>query len=538
MRVPIVISGQGWFWGRGSVNLERVGDFSREDRMAAVDALHFLQPPEFDLFLRWSRNESGQTATAETGSQRIRLLKFTGWQIECRDDVDARLAAEAQRLADMRRRGSLESFALAGDDLLVLYEEGADRSCGHIIVISPEAMAWFLKIDFPEAALPPALLRAMTCFVAGLSPGRVAALNGKSVETIKSQSRELRRRLGLERTDDIARIVGTRLALFVDKTLDGDLAGRNLEFAYYVRRYLPQSVRTMVLLDEEGRMHRFLDMGPRNGIPLICLHPMILSDFQDRDMSLLGQLGLRLLWPLRNGLVAPTDPILSETGQIRHACKGIEMAARIFVDGRVSILSFNASSKVALDYARTNPEGLAALFFAGVCVPRESSESSVRRLGRGMISLASRNRTLLNATMEYLRRHVLTPDRMEKFLASHFSGRPADRALVERELRGRFGSDRLRDALIASIRSAQHDFSFQQKMPWHIASGLKAEMHFFHGTDDVIHPFPQVETLVAGIPGAILHRLPGAGDLLYHEHLEAILTPIAALLRKDDGANA
>lgn len=521
------------------MNLERVGDFSREDRMAAVDALHFLQPPEFDAFFRWSRDEGGRTATIEAGSQRIRLLKYSGWRIEGRsgDAIDQEITTEAQCLLDARRRGSLESFALAGDDLLVCREENTDRSSGHIVIISPEAMSWFLRTDFPEAAFSPALLRVLICYIAGLSLGRIAALNGKSVDTIKSQSRELRRRLGLQRTDDIARIVGTRLALSIEKTLDGDLAGRNLEFAYYVRRYLPQGVRSMVLLDEQGRLHRILDMGPKSGVPLICLHPMILSDFRDQDIDLLNELGLRLLWPLRNGLIAPTDPALSEAEQIDHACKGIEIAGRIFVDGKVSILSFNASSKVMLVYASSNPEGVEALFFAGVCIPMERPETSVRRLGRGMISLASRNRALMSAALEYLRRQVFTPDRMEKFLASHFRGRPADMTIVKSELCGKFGSDRLRDALIASIRSAQHDFSFQRTIGWHNARQLKAEMHFFHGMDDVIHPLPQVEALVADILGATLHRLPGAGDLLYHEHLKSILTPIASLLRNDRNTN-
>ena len=500
------------------------------DRSAVADALSLLAPHEFDAFLRWQ--DFDDHSAAELGSRTIRLLKFTGWQIvsePVEGPVDGTLEAAGQRLVDRRRFGLSENFALAGADLLVCREATNDRTSGHVAVLSPDAVAGFMASCFPGIKLTRALQRVMVCYIAGLSLGQVAAIEGKSIDTIKSQSRELRRRLGLARTDDIARFIGTRLAIVVEKALGGDIKGRNADFVRYCKRYLPRQVRTAAFLDEDNQLHRILDMGPKNGVPVICLHPMILSDFREEDVALLEELKLRLIWPLRNGLIAPTDPILAEADHLRHACSGIETVRKLFFDGEVSILSFNASSKVALAYAKDNPDRVSTLFFAGICTQNEAVKG-VRRVGRGMIALAGRNRPMMNAVADYLRRFVLTSERTQKFLSDLFKNRPADRAVLESELAGAFGCDRLRDALVGSTRSAVHDFVFQLSLGWEIARSLNTEMHFLHGEDNDIDPWPWVEALAADIAGATLHCLPGAGDLLYHQHFRSVLVPVAARL--------
>lgn len=511
-----------------SEDARELGRNRSADRSAAADALSFLAPHEFDAFLRWKEFEGYKQTGVDTC--RTRLLKFADWRIvpEPGEVVDSRLEAAAQRLLESRRFGMGENFALAGADLLVCREAANHRASGRIVILSPDAVSRFMSCCFSGVDLTRTLQRVMTCYMAGLSLGQIAALEGKSADTIKSQSRELRRRLGLGRTDDISRIVGMRLAIAVEQALGGDIVGRNVEFTRYCKRYLPEGIRTLALLDDDNQLHRVLDMGPKSGFPLVCLHPMILSDFRGEDIACLHDLKLRLIWPLRNGLMAPTDPILAEADHMRHACNGIEMVRKLFVDGKVAILSFNASSKVALAYAKTNPDMVEALFFAGVCVPQEEAAKGVRRLGRGMIALATRNRTMMNAVAEYLRRFVFTQERTPKFFADLFKNRPADRRVLESELSGAFGSDRLRDALVDSVRSALHDFAFQRAMDWETARALNAEMHFLHGEDDVIHPWPSVEALASGIAGATLHRLPGAGDLLYHQHFRSVLAPIAA----------
>ncbi|WP_295807915.1 alpha/beta hydrolase [uncultured Nitratireductor sp.] len=497
--------------------------------------MNFLADQEFDAFDKWHDRYGKRFATnSSLHGYPVPVLQYANWRLldtECINALDHDLHREIEERIRLRRTGRNEQCILHGDDLLILHDTARDRSTGFVVIVSPDALEWFLAQHFPNARPTPALLRLTACYLGGLSLSEGARLDGKSVETRKSQARELRQRLDLERTEDVQRIVGGQLIAALSAMLTEASVQSHDVFERYRERYLPEAVRCLVLSDSGNKPFRILDMGPKAGTPLIVLHAMILPDIRQKDIALLDELGLRLIWPLRNGLYAPDDPTFSEDEQIRHACHGIDLVRRVFCEEKIHILSLAASSKVAIAYARKNAENIDALFFAAACVLEGRPVSGARRLAKGMLALASRNETLMSATMDYFRRTILTPARFPAFIRGQFQASRADSLIVEAELAGPHGGERFREALIHSIPSARHDFGFQRALDWDLARALGIETHFLHGDDDPIHPLPLIRTLVESFSEAHLHVIEKAGQLLYHDHLRDMLTPIAARIR-------
>lgn len=498
---------------------------------AVADVLNFLADDKHDEFAHWyARHEHLLVSGFTLWGYPVPVLEYANWRL---------LPDEALRVLGTDHRARVESrlqasrserqdhLILSGEDLLVFHDKTGDASVGFVVVLSPEAVERFTAAQFPNAKLTPALVRLLICFLGGMSLTEGARHDDKSVETRKSQSRELRQRLGLERTSDIMRVVGARLVATISAELTEQTTSRSETFDRYVADYLPDDVRSVVLLDRDHRAFRVLDMGPQSGKPLLVLHAMILPDIRKQDIGMLHELGLRLVWPLRNGLNSPEDPVLSEDEQIRHACRGIDLVRELFCEERISILSFAASSKVALEYARQNRPYVDALYFAAACVLEGRPQGGVRRLAKGMLKLASFSEPLMSATMEYFQRTILSRQSFPKFIRKQFQDSTADSRIVEAELNNRFSGERFREALTTSVTSARHDFGFQRTLNWEVAKQLGIELHFLHGNDDPIHPLPLIETLAASLPGARLHVIEDAGQLLYHDHLRAVLAPVA-----------
>ncbi|WIY53962.1 hypothetical protein O9Z70_05375 [Devosia sp. YIM 151766] len=492
---------------------------------AVNDALHHLYQHERDAFDHWLEKDGANIETScEIDGWRVPVLQYVKWKLA---STSSSLRSDIQNMLLERGRGNQNDFILRGSTLFAFIDDRSGRSSGHIVILSPNVIAGCLKSCFPGAKITPALQRVVTCCIAGFSLGEIAKLDRKSNDTLKTQSRELRHQLELETTGDIGRIVSMRLAGVLGAALGTRNAPANDAFYRYVINYLPQEVRSLVLVDNNNQSHRILDMGPKTGTPVIVLHAIVPPDIRPQDIALLNELGLRLLWPLRNGLNAPDDPILSEAQQIEHACRGIELVHQVFCQGRTALLSYAASSKVALAYTEANPEHIEALFFAGACLLEGRPKHGARRLARGLLALASRNQTIMGAAMEYFRRKALTKERFPHFIRRQFRVSEADSAIVEEELSKRFAGQRFREALINSVSSARHDFGFQRALDWEKASGLNVEMHFLHGDNDEIHPLPLIEALVSKLPMAQLHKIEGAGQLLYYDHLRSVLSRIA-----------
>lgn len=341
----------------------------------------------------------------------------------------------------------------------------------------------------------------------------------------------MRAQFDLPTTHDVVRIVTAQLVATLSDMLRPDGGPRHEAFFAYARRHLPPRARAVVLTGADGLVCRVYDLGPQHGRPVIALHPLILPDLTDADIDLLHDLDIRLIWPLRPGQLAPHDPVISEAAQIRHSNAALALVQQTYAQGPATLLSFAASSKLALAYARHCPQAVAHVFCPAACEVHGRPQEGARRLARGLIALAEVNERLQQAVISVFARRVLQSRSFPDFLRAQFDGSPADLAIIARELAPPRHGDRMREALLHSLRSARHDFAFQRNLHWDGPIPAGTALHFIHGTEDRIHPLTLIRALAARMPGARLHVIPAAAQLLYGPHWRALLSVIAAQTR-------
>ncbi len=437
-------------------------------------------------------------------------------------------SALARALAGLAE-GQSERFFLEGDTLLLLHTSGAGKEA-HLVALPPAALGQFLAASLERCRITAAQRRLLALLLCGVTLHASAARDGKSIETQKSHARDLRGHFGAATTGDVVRIVAARLAAAVAAMLAENARGRHEVFFDYVRRFLPASVRPVVLTGEDEAACRVIDMGPRDGRPVVALHPIILPDLRQADVDLLHALRIRLIWPLRDGQLAPLDPDLPEDEVMRRACRALDLVRRTFCEEPLTLLSFAAASRLALAYAQASSGRVRHVVFAAACEVAGRPQRGARRLARGMMALGAAGETVQRAALGFFARKVLRSRSFPGFLRGQFADSPADRAMIEAELGAPFHGARMREALLASVRSARHDFGFQRDLGWDAAPACGAQMHFIHGDEDRIHPVALIARRAAAIPGARLHRIAGAGQLLYGPHFAPLMRRVAAVV--------
>ena len=493
-------------------------------RAAVSDALHFLSGLELRSVLR-SDILSGTGADFNLCSYPVNVARITlatrkasDVPLPCADVLDRVLSA----LAD----GGAERFFVEDANLYLLHSLPG-KAEAYLVTLTPAALAHFLAVCFPGKRITRAQQRLLMLLLTGMTLIDSAGCDDRSIQTQKSHARDLRAHFEVATTHDVTRIIGAQLVAAVAAMLGDTDAARHEMFFDYARRFLPACTRAVILAGPDGQSCRVYDLGPQDGQPVIALHPLILPDLRAADVDLLHHLQLRLIWPLRPGQLAPHDPVIAEAAQIAQSNAALDLVQQTYGRGAMTLLAFAASSKLALAYAHHAPGAVARIFFAAACELRGRPQDGPRRLARGLIALGGVNAALQQSVMSFFARKVLRSRNFPDFLRMQFAGSQADLAMVEHELGPAWRGERMRAALVSSLRSMRHDFGFQRDLGWDSAADCGAALHFIHGADDHIHPLPLIRDLADSL-GARLHVLPEAGQLIYGPHLGPVLAQMVA----------
>lgn len=419
------------------------------------------------------------------------------------------------------------AFGIDGETLFLRLASTEPGAAGFVAALSPDDVAAFLAGAFPSAPITPALRRLLTLQLVGIGLKDGAKLDGRAEDTRKRQAQDLRAAFDGTDLPAIGRQVAAALALRLTTHVHPSRRVVGTTLATYVKRHMPDGVRAFGLTAVDGGSAvAIIDMGPLDGRPVIVLHAMALPDFRAAEIEACERLGLRLIWPLRHGLLDPGAAPLPPDAHLDHAVHGAALAAGIASKGPVPVLAFAAASKVGLALARTHPDLIASLHVAGVCLREGRPEVGARRLARGILTLAAKHPNLLDPVLSHLEGRLRRPGAISTLLDAQFSDSSADAAVISRDAGGPLGPLRFADALLDSPASARHDFLFQADLGWGRAP-KDLPIHLHHGQQDAIHPLPLIQGLADRLSAATLHVYPDAGQLFWHEHLHGVLERIA-----------
>lgn len=412
--------------------------------------------------------------------------------------------------------------------LVLTMDRGVDHPA-RIVAIGDGAILAALPLSGPGYSVSAAELRILKQLLCGFNLSGAATQDGVSHETKRTQFKSLCRKLGVRSQNELTSAALTRILLNLAAGSPQHASRGDRLFVELVHEFVPKA-RTFLLSGLSGTDHRFIDVGPVGGTPVVFLHSQILPDLRADDIAALCKHDLRLIIPLRNGAMASSFNRLGIDAHLDRACEGIDLARSHFGLQRANILPCISGSAYGLEYARRHPERIRSLAFVGACVKPNTGPATAGRLRAGMFALAARHWSLYSRAIEFYGSRIQRPDKLHKLLLDVYRPCLADLAVIKGEYAPPYGGERVRKLFSSSVESLKHDFYHQARPRW---DGFPAGLFptgFFHGTHDFIHSIGDVRELAQSYGDAPVHPIYGAGQLLYHRHFEPMLAAYRAFL--------
>ncbi|WP_324762450.1 alpha/beta hydrolase [Sinorhizobium meliloti] len=418
------------------------------------------------------------------------------------------------------RQGELRGGILL-DDGLALFVPGGSERPDRLAVLSDSTLFDAADELAGDLTLYPSEQRLLKQLVCGFNLTAAAALDGVGHETKRSQFKSLARKLGGGSQAEIAGRALSRIFLEI-ASVPGEGVSQDDYFDDLLRQFAPEA-RTLRLRSRTGQSHRFVDIGPIGGWPVVMLHPMILPDFRSADVAVLDTLAIRLIVPLRHGAMSRGTVALDVCAHLDHACEGIELARKHFCGERADIMACISGTAYGLEYARRHRDRVASMAFMGATVKPTTSRSTAGRLRSSLFTLSMSRWHVYSRVMDFYVRRIRRPETLRQLLMGVYRPNLVDLAVIDAEYGPPFGGERLRKFFTSSVQSIKHDFYHQALPDWSGFPVPGCRATFLHGAQDFIHPPAEVRALAQSLGGVPVFMLPNAGQLLYHNHFEAAM---------------
>jgi pimeloyl-ACP methyl ester carboxylesterase/DNA-binding CsgD family transcriptional regulator len=394
------------------------------------------------------------------------------------------------------------------------------RQAGTVLILRPQAVRHLVAVDFPDVTLTPVELRILFLLIAGLDLRELATLDGVGYETRRGQFKALAAKLGTPRQIDLVRMLLGRLLVLLGRTTD--TVTRHAAFFRETGDRRFGGGRPFVLHGPDGVELRAVEIGPGRGPATIVLHPQAWPLMTGAEAAAFESEGLRTLWPLRHGALAPGVAPISLDSARERSIESIRVLHEMFCDGPVPLVGLISGAPFAIDAVRAMPDRFSSLTIVGACHSPNTAGNGAGALRRGLYWMARRNPGFLSMALRMMATQMARPGAYAKAILHHYAESPADLAIVSRTIRERL-ADRMQARYAASLPSIRNDFLFQSSFDWSVVHDLPVPVQFIHGAEDPVHPLADIRALAARGSRATVDVIPDAGQLLLFEHLIKVI---------------
>jgi len=396
---------------------------------------------------------------------------------------------------------------------------------GTALILRPQAVDHLIAMDFPGLHLTPVELRILYLLIAGMDLREMSDTDNVGYETRRGQFKALAAKLGMPRQIDLMRMLLGRLLVLLGRS--ADTTTRHAAFFRETGDPRTGGGRPFVLQRPDGVEVRAVEIGPGRGPATIVLHPQAWPLMTGAEVAAFDTAGLRTLWPLRNGALAPGALPLSLDSQRERSIESIRVLHEMFCDGPVPLVGLISGAPFAIDAVRAMPERFSALAIVGACHRPTTGGNGAGALRRGLYWIARRNPAFLGMALRMMSAQLSRPGAYARAILHHYADSPADLAIVGRTLRERL-ADRMQARYAASLGSIRNDFLFQSTFDWSVLETLDLPVQLIHGAEDPVHPLADIRALAARLPNAHVDVIADAGQLLLFEHLIKVITLLPA----------
>ncbi len=419
--------------------------------------------------------------------------------------------------------------------VLKLSDHPYSRS-GRVILFHIEYIATLLSKLFPTENITKREQRTLLQTLSGLSLQHAANEDSVSRETKKSQLKSVFRKTGFKKQQALSSFLISHLLMEVMSS--HSRASRNTEsdemFFEYVDKYMGPYVRASVIQETRESRFRLIEIGDPAGTPVVCIHHLGLINFSESEISEIHNNGIRLICPLRHGALGPKDNKLTQDQYLNHTLAGIDVAASLIPDKRVTVVSMLSGCLYAARYLESRGNKVDKLILIGASRTPTVSTSSNSSFKKSLHELATSDEDMVSKTVSFLLEKVDEPLQLRRVMEESHNNGSADINTIEELFRDQKQVKAMQHRLKNSPGSIAHDLRTQATRKWHIKEqNKKAEIHFIHGSEDKLIPIKGIKDAVSGNPQYHLHTVPGAGNWIFGKFTNKTFSLVREILNND-----
>ena len=439
------------------------------------------------------------------------------------------------------KTSSTDPWGMLSDEVVVLkLSDQPTSKSGRLLLFKTVFITTLLHRLFPNEKITPAEQKTVLQTLSGLTLKEASVLDGVSYETKKSQLKSVFQKTQINRQQVLSSFLIAHLTLEVAasysrKPTDHDT---DEQFFYYVDHFMGDYVRASVIQEAPGQRFRIIEIGDPGGRPIVGIHHLGILNFSKDDIERIRRQGIRLICPLRQGALGPIDNRVSLEEHWAHALAGIDIAASLVPDRKVTILSMLSGCYYSIRYLQDNPDKVQNLILVSASYRPQEAKWSRLAFKRNLHSLAGKNQTLFSTAVSFLISRAENPDQLRKVWRDSLNGCEADHEQVEAVYADPEQVAAMQHRLKHSPVSIVRDLEIQAEADWSPLNSPPAgvSIHFIHGDADTVIPIDTVRLLTDQYTEFSLHPIAGAGNWAFGEFIDPVYSTVKRIV--DTNADA
>jgi pimeloyl-ACP methyl ester carboxylesterase len=365
--------------------------------------------------------------------------------------------------------------------------------------------------------------------VSGSSLREAADVDGVGVETKRAQSKSAAAKMQCGGQIDLVRTLLGQLVQVLAISQGGADHARIAE--HFIASHIGSQAELTVLQRSDHEFLRLIEIGPRDGVPLVFCHGMMFGMLLLGSADLLERHNLRLMMPVRRGYLEnrPVLGLRAESNLIDASLEDLDFVMSTLPRGNRNVLGQSLGGGLAVEFARRHPGKVDRLVLASTNLARANAAESgfadeLYKAYRNLIRTGGLSRAI---TLEFSA-HYPDETKSRTILYRMFGDCHADCEAMEGlglapPVHGWFA-----DLYRSSVAGVAEDYAFTMralKLP-----RLKIPVMVAHGGEDPLTRPDDIRKAISHWENSRFHLFPEAGHFLTASHGEQFWDTVAGFV--------
>ena len=450
------------------------------------------------------------------------------------DDEEIRALSERASSGELAA-GLLEIDPKSGNLLWFVpftpsYLERSSETMIRGISVTEAVFGEILLLFNSAAGLTKSEKRVAFQIVAGTSLRTASDADGVSIETKRSQLKSACAKLCCAGQNDLVRkILGQMVYLLSVADAEG-MHARTAEA--FIANYLADDVRAATRRLPNGRLLRFVECGPRDGMPVLMIHGMMWPIILVGIRPHLEATGLRLIVPIRRGHLEfnSVQDLYGSDDLVDGSMADIALFLESSNEPPITVVGNSLGAVLATGFANRYPHLVSKLILLSInltrAVPTEQNPASP--FYASLNKLSKRHDLFKEVHLQY-RKYYAQEDTCRHILRNLFGSSDVDLSVLDGDFCGTAAYRMFSHQYQASVAGMVDDYIYVMRRWNEEIARIRIPTTFIHGTADPLTEISEFSEVVAGMSNTRILPVQDGGHFVAASNPAEIWAQIARI---------